>query len=649
MINFGGYLIKQFGAYIRTDLTGLTDVNGVASGVIGLMGLAEKGPVNQAVEIDGYTQLVETFGDGPLVRHGLAAYVGGANRIVAIRVGNPEASSLRAFSATSGGISLDRDYTWTARERGTLGNNIAVSVVYQNETDLDTENDTYLITVKYVDARGNDLREIFMFPRYVPNPVSVINGETRYRYYTNNTTDYFVLRDRQTGIIREVPTAWDFGNLDLDSFLEKVDSLKSTDEDLVGPFAYGTGENAYPIPIIEQVIRFGGLGMAPSELVTLEEVDPAITDFIYENNPITYDVGATTTDILIDHPFVRLSGGDNGDDGTNYYGIYDTNTATWDYDMTYDRAGNTSVQDAWGEGLTVLEDEDVNFVQPAYLFNYEGNGIEWDQRYGFFKTVMPLITAHVNTMSSIPQRKFRTSVVGTPYYKAAGSTTQNRTSADFLDAIRDITGVINSDRIQLWTGGFKSSAFSNSVEEYGADMLASFVVGAHASREVSVSLTFAQLSGIFTDGLEFNFNNAQKDELYTRRHAFVLKRRNSAGATEYVAAHNYTSFTGASSRGLQLFITRRIVDYMNTFVYKNLEENFIGRKSRGAETAARMQDYVTGLLNRLIREDTLVAVANVSARADEVDKTLYYIEYDFQPVTEIDFITVTNRLLYTLA
>lgn len=650
MINFGGYLIKQFGAYIRTDLTGLTDVNGVASGIIGLVGLAEKGPVNEAVEIDGYTQLVETFGDGPLVRHGLAAYVGGANRIVAVRVGDPDAATLTAVAATSGDAELSRDYTWTARERGTLGNNISISVDYQNETDIDPENDTYVITIKYVDSRGNDVRELFMFPRYVPNPVSVVNGQTRNRYYTGNTTDYFLLRDRDTGVIREVPESWDFGNVDIDAFLETVESLKSTDEDLIGPFAYGAGANAFPIPVIEQVIRNGGLGMAPSQLVTLEEVDPAITDFIFEAGSVTYDpIADTNTDILVDHPFVRLAGGNNGDDGTNFYGIYDTNTDTWDYDTTYDRAGSTAIEDSWDVGFGVMENEDVNFVQPAYLFNYDGNGIEWDQRYGFFKAVMPRLVAHLNTMSSIPQRKFRSSVVGTPYYKVRGSTTENGTSADFLDAIRDISGVINSDRVQLWVGGFKSNAFSNATEEYGADMLASFGVGAHASREVSVSLTFAQLSGIFTDGLEFSFTNSQKDELYSRRHAFVMKRRNSAGATEYVAAHNYTSFTGASNRGLQLFITRRIVDYMNTFVYKNLEENFIGRKSRGAQTANEIRDYVSALLNRLVREDVLVAFANLTVYPDETDKTIYYVEYDFQPVTEIDFIAVTNRLLYTLA
>jgi len=646
MINFGGYLIKQFGSYIRTDLTGLVDINGVASGIIGMVGLAEKGPVNQPVEITGYTQLVEVFGDGPLVRHGLAAYVGGANRIVAVRVGDPQASILTAITATDGSVTSDKDYTWSARERGTLGNNISVSV--------SDSNDEYRITVRYIDGRGNDVREVFAFPATVPNPVSTVGGVTNYRYYDGNTDDYFVLRDRETGVIREVPTSWDFGNADVDAFYDKVNELKSTDEDLIGPFSFGGEgtENAYPLAIIESVINVGGLDQAPSQLVTLDNVDPPITDFIATDNPATYDSSTSTTDVLVAHPFVSLSGGDNGDDGTNYYGIYDSQSDTFDYDTTYDRGGadfENVMQDSWGVGLSELESEDVNFVQPAYLFNLEAgsNTLEWDQRYGFFKTLAPLILAHVNTMSNIPNRAFRTSVLGLPYYKLG--TTVNGTAQDFLDATADISGTINSDRIQLWAGGFRSSAFSSATEEYGADMLASFAVGAHAAREVSVSLTFAQLSGIFTDGLEFNFNTAQRDALYTRRHGFVLKRRNSAGATEFIAAHNYTSFTGASSRGLQLFITRRIVDYMNTFIYKNLEENFIGRKSRGAETEARINRFVTSLLNRLVREDVLTAYANVQVTAEPNDPTIYNVTYDFQPVTEIDFIPVTNRLLYNLA
>jgi len=127
-----------------------------------------------------------------------------------------------------------------------------------------------------------------------------------------------------------------------------------------------------------------------------------------------------------------------------------------------------------------------------------------------------------------------------------------------------------------------------------------------------------------------------------------MKRRTSAGATEYVAAHNYTSFTGAPSRGIQLFITRRIVDFMNSFIYKNLEENFIGRKSRGTSTAAEIRISVDGLLRQLIARDMLVAYEGVSVVPDDSDNTTYYIEFRFQPVTEINFILTSNKLVYNI-
>ena len=161
-VNFGGFLIKAYGAYIRTDISGLLDITGTASGVIGMVGLAEKGPVNEPVTVTSYIQLVNTFGDGPLVRHALAAYVGGASTVVCIRTGNPTGASLTAI--TVGGTPQALDYTWRARELGTLGDNISVAT--------SESGDNYTIRIRYVDERGNDIRETFVTPpvTYLPPP-----------------------------------------------------------------------------------------------------------------------------------------------------------------------------------------------------------------------------------------------------------------------------------------------------------------------------------------------------------------------------------------------------------------------------------------------------------------------------------------------
>lgn len=680
-INFHGNLIKIYGSYIRTDLSGLTDISGVASGIIGMVGMAEKGPSNQAVRVNSFTQLVETFGDGPLVRHGLAAYVGGARELVCVRIGDPNQATLSVIAVNNAqpGTVAPRSYAWEAREAGTLGNNIMVSV-RENTRGTATEfgDDVQIIEIRYVDERGNDLRELYQVPKYIPNchrrffdtnfssaAVDRINLGTElapiWLYGEVPVADrnhYYVLKNIENGIIRDIPATWGVGNPTRAAFLEKVEQLKSTSEELIGPFPWGrsvtvgatttqiNGQNPYPIAIIQNMINVGSLGFGPSALVQMIDANPTATQLLL----ITYN--ANDAEALLEHGFVALGGGSNGEDGTGFYGARVENPLPGmphvNYDTTFGtEAGSPLFRRVWTDGLGVLEDEEVNFVQPAYLFNFEGDGNQWTNRYGFFKSLTPLILAHVLNMSSLKTRKFRTTVLGLPFYRSQENSI--RTANDFLSDIRELSGLVNHERVQLWAGGFYSRAFSNRVESYGADMLASFVVGAHASRGVSESLTFDPLSGIFTDGLEFSFRESQKEELYSRSLAFAKKRRTITGALQFVAAHNETSFVGSPSRGIQNFTTMRIVDFMNTFMYKNLEENFIGVKARGADTIRSLTSFASAMLNRLIRDDILVAHAGLTVYTEPGNAQVYYIEYDFQPVTEIKFIPVTNRLLYTLA
>lgn len=628
-VNFGGFLIRQFGAYIQTDLSALQNISGVASGVIAMVGLAEKGPTNTPVTVNSYSELVSNFGNGPLVVSGLAAFVGGAGTIVAVRLNGAEGASLTAADAVSNSSAA---YEFRAREKGTLGNNIHISVEHQMAGSAPGNGDTSAIRIKYTDEMGNDVRETFVVPAFIPD----MTGE----YYTGNPGNYYVLYNTESGTVREIPHTWGYGNANEDAFLTKVEELKGNEE-LLGPFPADTGSNAFPLAVIAAVINNGGFGNSPSRLVTLIGADPDMEDLLTPG--YVYNPG--NAEELLTHPFVPLSGGKNGDDGTNYYGDYDSVTGLTDYDMTY--FGDPSTMDVWDEALSVLESEDVNFVQLAYLFNEKGDAMQvWDNRYGYFKNLMPKLLAHINTMSNIPNRMFRTSIVGVPYFRAGDK--EGATEQEFLEEIQEISGLINSDRIQLWTGGFQSRAFSTRVQKIGGETLANFVVGAQASRTPSTSLTFAAISGIITDGLEFAFNSAQRDELYTRRHAFVLKRKTAAGNTEFVAANNYTSHLGAPNRGSELMITRRIIDYTASTVYKNIEETFIGRKMYGEETASQVTSYAEAILERMVREDIITAYEDVTANVDEFDPTVIHVEYSIQPVSEINFVLITQRLTYTL-
>jgi hypothetical protein len=687
-VNFNGYLLRQFGAYIRTDLSALIQVNGVATGIIGIMGLAEKGPTNRAVTINGYTELVNTFGDGPLVRHGLAAYIGGASTLVAVRLddtGTVNAATTASLTVQASVSSTDA-YTFSAREAGTYGDAISIRVrtpviaatdVASTDTvvsdldeyigvsipafvtsDVTRSSGSYYVVGNwdYTDGFSSVDYSIFQWNGILWNPVDVstiksvittrfsgVEESVEVPYFINElpwvkslasttaTDYYYVLKNTTTGQVREIPKNWlakdtNEGSLDLETLEQIVNDLKADDEIL-----YNGNDSAlfqvalfvprlFPFELIESIVNFGGFGSGPSSFVTLtaDSVEPLLTSL----------------------GFTLLSGGENSNDGTGW-----VSTAETDKGNFVTSSGVVSPTNAWDKALAVLENEEVNFVQPAYFFAEEES---FPTKYGFFKALAVKILTHVNLMSNTPNRKFRTSILGLPSGKSG---TSQYTAQQFLDATEDISGFVNSDRVQIWGGGFFSTALEpvQTAKLYGGEWLASFAVGAHAAREVSVSLTFAQLSGIFTDGLEYAWTSSQKDELYERSTAFALKRRTSAGATEFVAAHNYTSFTGAPTKGLQLFITRRIVDYLNSFIYKNLEENFIGSKSRGAETAARIAEFVDSLLRRMIFEDVVVAYEGLTVTADPNDKTVYYVEFTFQPVTEINFILTTNKLVYNLA
>jgi hypothetical protein len=687
-VNFNGFLLRQFGAYIRTDLSALVQVNGVATGIIGIMGLAEKGPTNRAVTISSYTELVNVFGDGPLVRHGLAAYIGGANTLVAVRLndeGTVNAATTSSLTVEDSVSSTDA-YTFSAKESGTYGDAISVRVrtpvisatdVASTDTvvsdlddylgisipafvtsDVTRSTGSYYVVGNWDYTDGFSAVDYSVFQwngiRWSPVNVSSLTSVITARFSgveesvevpyfinelpwvkalaTTTATDYYyVLKNTTTGQVREVPRNWvaketNEGALDFETFEQLVNDLKADDEILYN----GNDSSAFqinlsspklfPFELIESIVNFGGFGSGPSSFVTLE------ADAV---NPELKALG-----------FTLLSGGTNSKDGTGWVSTADTDNGNF-----VTSTGVVSPTTAWDKALAIFENEEVNFVQPAYFFAEEET---FPTKYSFFKALGSKILLHVNLMSNTPNRKFRTSVLGLPSGKNG---TSQYTSQQFLDATEDISGTLNSDRIQIWGGGFFSTALEpvQRAKLYGGEWLASFAVGAHAAREVSVSLTFSVLSGIFTDGLEYAWTTSQKDELYGRSTAFALKRRTSAGATEFVAAHNYTSFTGAPSKGIQLFITRRIVDYLNSFIYKNLEENFIGSKSRGEETAARLSEFVNNLLRRMIFEDVIVAYEGLTVTADPTDKTIYYVEFTFQPVTEINFILTTNKLVYNLA
>jgi len=139
------------GTYIEVRSEGLIAVGGIATGTIGIVGTAGRGPVGVAVPVGSYAQAVDAFG-GPdalaaphAAGHPLTlsraldqAFAGGASNVFAVRVANgtptPATLAVKAAGATdaftlSAKGATDADGDEIADTSGTWGRDTHVDVV----------------------------------------------------------------------------------------------------------------------------------------------------------------------------------------------------------------------------------------------------------------------------------------------------------------------------------------------------------------------------------------------------------------------------------------------------------------------------------------------------------------------------------------
>lgn len=143
------------GTYIEVRAEGLIAVGAIATGTIGIVGTAAKGPPNEVRSIGSYAEAVDLYGTydpfgAPIVdafpltltRALEQAYGAGARNVIAVRAANgaPTAASLdvRAAGNTDG-------FTITANEPGTWGRQIHATV--ESETTNGTT--TWRLTLRY--------------------------------------------------------------------------------------------------------------------------------------------------------------------------------------------------------------------------------------------------------------------------------------------------------------------------------------------------------------------------------------------------------------------------------------------------------------------------------------------------------------------
>jgi hypothetical protein len=648
-VNFDGRLIKQLGTYVKTDLSAVRQINGTSTGVVALLGLAEGGEVNTPYRVLSYAEAVEIFKGGPLVDHIKAAFLGGAGEVVAVRIGSPTAASvdIPVKNTDDSNNEYSTNWTFTSIEKSTRANSIYISFDLDNGGTGNTSDDYLILTISQKHPDCSVTKETYIFPRKFTEPAVLVRRGDRLFFVDKAIINAALASGSnwRQSLVNLLKT-----NLNVDDYVQIFDASSSDPVDV-------------PLGLVLYEILYGGLwGFNRSRLVktkfgstddlftntllfsplasidTLNEIttsnsDPLDTFNALKNNIVAVDtfnidllLGTLNSHILASGIF-SLNGGTNGDDGTGFYG-----------------SAISSYQQVWLSGLSSLEGEEVNFVVPAYRFP---KNTYLASRLAFFETVASLVYAHVNVQSQVHIRKRRIAILGLP----APSEAESYTSSEYLNEQNIIRTAVKmfggSDRVQAWVGPFYSPVFSSSgkKELLGGEFLASFVAGMHANREPQISLTFLPIAGIGYEPL-YDWKYSQKDELISNRIAFIEKVKNAFDAIVYRIHHNPTSWTGAVTAGYQEMVLRRIDDFLTMYIYKNLESQFIGRPSYGDRTAKDIQSYTESLLARIV-DKQIAAFRDVRVTTNE-DKTVYYIEFFFQPVNEIKFILVTMKVSFDL-
>lgn len=647
-VYFGGKLIKQLGAYVKTDLSAIRQINGTATGISAFLGLAEGGEPYKIYRIMSYAEAVEIFKAGPLVDHIKAAFIGGAGEVIAIRIGNPTSSSvsITVNDSSDPDQNQPRPLNFVSYEASKLSNNIYITFdLDTNFTSGNSNDDLLLISIYQRNPDQSVTREIFAFPRKFTEPQVLVK---------RGNLLFFVDRS----II----------NAALASGANWQDALVTLLKDTLNPndvVQIFNASSASPVDVplglvLYEILKGGLFGYPKSRLVSVNFdgvqdlfsntflfnpnaqpfFDPGTQtykDFSFLTDPANWFVKNNyTVDLLISptiNPHVltnrvfTLSGGTNGDDGTGYY-----------------QSAVSNFVPLWTHGLSLLEEEEVNFVQPAYRFPRQ---TPLSHRMNYFRAVSSTFLSHITTMSQVNRRKVRIGVFGFP----APSPLESYTASEYLynqNILTNAAAMFNgSDRVQVVVNPFLSSALNDSGTEelLGGEFFASYVVGLHCNREPQDSITFLPVGGLGKPLYEWTYK--QKDDLISQRILFVEKVKNSFGAIVYRIHHNPTAWVGPVTEGIQEMVVRRVDDFVSMFVYKNLEEQFIGRRSYGMRTANEIKIYTEMLLDRLVGKQ-ISAYKDVKVVPNE-DRTVYFVEFFYQPVTEIKFILVTMKMSFELA
>ena len=299
-------------------------VKQISTSACGMVGIAEKGPLNEPTLVTSWEQFVRKFGsyiqDGYLAYAARAFFDNGGNVLYVNRVAHltdptdkstltAQKSSVtlknrRAVAAalTTGSKGQDR-ITWTAESPGPSGNAVTVALVESgNDTPLSVEVTAQAITVHLTtDETGHATST-------VSQVVSVVNGHTGASALVQATTT-------ETGVVAPVASIHLAGGLDPQDVLK----VSAVNEGMWGDGLSVTVEDGTLSPATEfnMVVRYKGDVVEVFKDISIDEsksnhVELAVNE---RSDYITVDDLAPASNSAVDRPALGLVALVDGDDG----------------------------------------------------------------------------------------------------------------------------------------------------------------------------------------------------------------------------------------------------------------------------------------------------------------------------------------------
>ncbi len=214
------------GVYVEEVQAGSRPIEGVGTAVAAFVGLASRGPINEATLVTNWTQFTTTFGDfteGAYLAHAVYGYFlngGGACYVVRIGGDAPPAAA-RAEIPTAKDAKL-AGYRITALDAGPAGNQVSVEV---SDASIPTE-DTFKLTVR----APNRPEEVF-------DNVSVKRGKEHVLTVVKEQSKLIAIEEVGGGALERAPAR---GRMSL-SGAEGAKPMRLTPDDYVGDSADRTG------------------------------------------------------------------------------------------------------------------------------------------------------------------------------------------------------------------------------------------------------------------------------------------------------------------------------------------------------------------------------------------------------------------------